>query len=249
MTDDAKRKMEAKVAKLLRLAEHANTPPEEAANASAQASAIMEKYALDELMVARLAGQSVVDKLHKKFYEYKGVYNFADAFLVSQLARVCNLKAIQSKLGGSHIKMTVLGFESDFTRFDVLLTSALLQRSTATNKYISGLGSRWDLQTASQKYNAKRSFMVGFANGFADKVAEASRHVINEVKAERGSGAELMLVERRDQVQKFVAQEFPRLRAGRGVKITGSHGAGVQAGRNANIGGTGLGGTRRAIGG
>jgi hypothetical protein len=246
--DEAKRKMEAKVAKLYRLAEHPNTPPEEAANASAQAAAIMEKYALDELLVAKAAGQTTSDVLVKKSYNYKGVYNYADAMLVWRLAEACGLKAIRSNMGGNRIQMNVVGFEGDFGRFEVLLTSAMLQRVNATNAYIRSLGGRWDYQTASQKYNTKRSYMVGYAEGLAQKVIAAHNQVVQEVKVERGSGAELVLVERKDQVEKFYAKVFPGAGTARGVKITGSYSQGRADGRSANIGGTGLGGTRRAIG-
>lgn len=247
MTDDDQKRMAERVAKLLRTAEHPNTPPAEAEAAAAKAAAIMEKYAIDELLVAKARGAVLTDVLVRKEFNYKGVYFYADVALTSFLAEAMGLRAIYSKLGGSHVKVNVLGFERDYDRFKVLLTTAMLQRSNATNTYIR-THPMWDLQTASQKYNTKRSFMVGFANGLAEKVKAASQQVHQEVVREHGSGAELVLVDRKDQVNKFFASEYPRTGTGRGVKITGSYGAGVKAGQSMNIGGTGLGGQRKALG-
>jgi hypothetical protein len=247
MTEDAQKKMAAKVAKLLRLAEHPNTGQAERENATAQAAALMEKYMLDELMVARETGQVVPDKLIRKSYRYKGVYTAADAQLVWKLSSALGMKAIRTKLGSSEIIMNVMGFEKDFERFDTLLASAMLQRAAATTMHISGIGERWGWYTASEKYNIKRSFGIGFADGLGEKVREASHQVQQDVVRERGSGAELMLVDRRKQVDTYYKSLYPGAGKAKPVKTVSSYHAGHRAGRSADVGGTRIGGSRTAL--
>lgn len=244
----AQKKMAAKVAKLLRLAEHPNTPEHERLSASASAAALMEKFAIDEFLVSQAGGEQVQDELIKKAYYYDGVYNVVNTQLVWRLAEAMGLKSIRTKLGGSKVRMDVVGWKRDFERYDTLLASGLIQLAAATNVYIAGLQGRgWQYLSASEKYNAKRSFGMGFANGFGEKVAESHRRVETEAVAEHGASTELVLVDRKKQVEVHYARLFPGARTGRSLKITGSYSAGQAAGRAAGGTNTSLGGSRRAI--
>lgn len=246
MTEDKQKKLAQTIAKLRALAEHPNTPDGERQNATAQISSLMEKYAIDELMVEAAMGNTVPDRIIKKEYPFKGVYFYADSVLVQGIAKAIGLKAIMSKSSNTAGVNYVVGFERDFQRFDVLYTSALLQRDRALNRYLTQQSAVWHRLTASEKYNARRSFMVGFASGLADKLEAASKKVHEEVVRERGSGAELVLVERKALVEKQFQQEFGRTTQAR-IKLVGSHTAGQRAGQAADIGGTGIGGSRGAL--
>lgn len=240
MNDD---KVARRIAKLLRLAEHPNTPEGERQNATAQAAALMERYAITELMIARASGQPVTETPTKREYAYDGIYSFADASLHWNVSCAMGVKSIRVKLGGSKIKMYVVGFPSDLQRYDVIITSLLLQRSAALSLYLVEQRTVWSLMSPSEKYNAKRSFAVGFGVGAAEKI----KLTVQRVHREAGSGAEIVLADRSQVVASHFQSLFPRAKKATRVVLTGSYERGKVAGSSADVGGARIGGSRPAL--
>lgn len=228
-------KMAAKIKALLDLAEHPNTPKHERLAASEKAAELMEKYAIDELMARGDHGKA--DKVVKREYHEGGSYWLAERDMYNRLAESLGMKCVYvqpSPYGKVDLKLYVYGFEADFTKFETLLASMHLQCAAAWKQFRKGL----DIPNDTVFVNTKRSFMMGYAVGFGNKVAAGRNHAVHEA----GTGAELVLVDRSKRVADFMKEQHPRLKQATSLKINGAYHHGRTAGSQASTGDTPLGG-------
>lgn len=234
MSDD---RMAAKVAKLLRLAEHPNTPEAERLNASAQAAALMEKFAIDEIMLARTkSGQEPpTEKIVQVQIRTMGTYMRADTNLAHLLSQAMGMKSIYSQLHQTSAIIYVIGFESDQDRFRMFFDSCKVQRQAALAQYIDRIDA-WPLLSGAEKSKTRRSFLLGYGRGFCERLAEVHRKVEQEAAADHGTGTALVLADRKGLVQAQYNQLHPKVKQTRGLSVNGSYGSGVDAGRRGDVG-------------
>jgi len=234
-----------RIVKLLAKAERTDNV-EEAEMFFAKAAALQAKHAIDEIMINAATGKNA-DDIEKKTYTFKGSYAPAHVLTVHVLAQQLNSRAIQTKLGGSNVLVNVHGFRSDLERLDILFTSLLIQGTRALKTFIKN-HEYYGSCTAAEKYQMRKSFLIGFGEGAADQLAEANRAAEKEQET-KTPGVGLVLVDRKAQVNQAVEQSYGRLSHSRGTKRNYSGLAGGRAaGRQADMGRKQVGGTKKALG-
>jgi len=234
-----------RIIKLLSKAERTDNPAEAEAF-FAKAAALQAAHAIDEIMLNAAAGKHV-DDIEKKTYLFKGSYAPANVWMVHVLAQQLNSRVIQTKLGGSEVRCNVHGFRSDLERLDLLFTSLLIQGTRAMKTFIKN-HEYYGSCTAAEKYQMRKSFLMGFGEGAADQLAEANRAAEKEQET-KTPGVGLVLVDRKAQVNTAVEQSYGRLSSSRGTKRDYSGLAGGRAaGRQADMGRKQVGGTKKALG-
>jgi hypothetical protein len=232
-----------RIQKLLRLAEHPNTPPPEAELASRQAEKLMLKLGIDEAMLR--AGMGEDEKPEGIVIKYTAP--FPKTFikprhhLAASIAKGMRLKAW---ISGSTV--AVMGFESDVERALGLIPSLVIQADNAMASWWKGYEYRTSL-TAAEAKRAKRQFLYGFASTVSMRLTELYKENIEESVDSKSTA--LVLRNRDKQLDdEFTERIAGSLRSGRGVKGSFHGGAaGREAGSRANLGGTALGGSPRGV--
>lgn len=231
-----------KIQKLLRKAEGTGTE-EEAAAFFAKAEELMTKYAIDDAML-QASGKMEREEVSTKHVKIASTYFDPDRMLISGIGRAHNVKLLQNKQG----KYVVLvGFPSDIENTIMLynllqVQAARFAREAMRNEPESRYG------TAMDQYVWRRSFREGFASRVAERLKEQKERTTEEaVKAQTGSGMELVLVDRKKQVDQFFSAMGKGKVRGGNTRYNGSAGAaGRRAGNRADISNKRVGG-RKAI--
>lgn len=233
----------AQVRALLNLAEHPGTPENERLAASEKASELMEKYAIDELMARADHGKQ--DNIEMRTYVRTGIYWQAEKENVCRLATALGMQSVYlqpKSYGKQQVTVKVYGFAADFDKFEALLTSMTLQLAEAWKLYRKSFDYEqtydWLNGTDMYRFKTRRSFMIGYGLGFANRV-EAGR---NTAVSTAGTGAELVLVDRAARVQSHLEQEHPNVKKARGMELNGAFHQGRAAGASARTNEDALGG-------
>jgi hypothetical protein len=223
-----------RVRKLLAVAEHPNTPPEEADTAARAAERLIAKYAIDDALLE--AAAQTKTQPESRTVVVHPPYASAKTSLVGAVASAHDVRAINVRSTGGPPHVILIGFPADLQVVDLLYTSLLLQATTSVRR-----------QTASG-----RAFRRAFLIGFAAEVGERLRATRNEAVAESGGASTALAVRNRQlDVDAAVRARFPHLRMTRTtISDRGGLIAGRQSGANANLGSDGaqIGGMRNAIG-
>jgi hypothetical protein len=249
MTEEqVQEKMIDRVQKLLRKAE--STTPEEAEALMQKAEQLMAQHAISEAMLAE--GGKLDDEIIMRRIDMKGSYHLGLSALGFAVGRGYGFRLMQSKRSNA-TGVIWIGWKRDVDKAEVILTSLLIQQERAAREYMKRTGEGFEFMTAFEKFNAKRSFMVGFADGVEEKLIAARNVAKKDYAKETGttsSSMELVLVSRSEQLDKYY-DKIPKgkARASRTSYDGSAAGQGRVAGRNADTGGTGVGGgTRGSIG-
>lgn len=245
-----------KVRKLLAMAEGGKTQ-EERDSFMAKANELMIKWGIED---AHLAAGKPADptKISYKSFAPTGPSTYAHEFVVLGIgiADALGAKGIITQgyraTERSYAKtesLGIIGFDEDVERILILWQSLQLQCMNASKQAVDGLGKyTWSSMTGMEKYNFRRSFIVGFARVIKQRLRDLYEEVVVAETA-RVAGTDLVLVDRRDQISKWADENLALKDTASRRYGYGGVGAGAAAGRKANIGQTGLGAsTQRAIG-
>ena len=232
------------IRKLLAKAEKAATP-EEASAYNAKAAQMMARHGVDEAMLATGVKQ---DALGERRIALADPYSQEKAQLAGLIGRALGCRAVRHPgYGrGQIIAVTIFGYESDLQRTEVLFTSLLLQ---ATRDVVHQRPSAWAGESTAA---FRRTWLTGFAAEIYRRLTAAERAAADQHDAAAPAGgpsAALVLADRRSVVKKAFEERFTNLQKGRNRRLSGSgYGAGVAAGRRADVGGPRLGGARGQLG-
>jgi hypothetical protein len=245
-----------KVLKLLAKAE--STTPEEAETLVAKATDLMIRAEIDQAMLAQATGKRI-DEIIEKRVTFTGVYSQAQRDLFFSIGDALGFKALQLNMGGTKKRGTWIGFKHDIEQAEVLLTSLLIQQEREVQRFLKNQPpSEW--MTGFDRFAYKRSHMIGFADGVRSRLRETRRASVDAVQKERNTAADvltestsvaLVLRTKDEQVKDWYDVRYGKLKSARGGPIAGNgsaHRAGSQAGRNADVGSTRVGGARKALG-
>jgi hypothetical protein len=250
MTEDT---MIDKITKLLAKAERAGTP-EEAEAFAAKATDLMMKHSIDEAMVANRKPGSSTKVAQLKIPVY-GSYWQAHREIAFGVARAFDCKLLQGTTpyaGKQKGYALVVGFEDDLKLIEQLYASLLIQcqRGLDAFKRSGNLPSHY---TPMEKFTARRSFIFGFAD-------EVTRRLVEQRENAKASAQEtntgdtsvaLVLANRKDAVDQYFAEAFPRTGKARGGSLN-VNGSGLRAGRvagsQADIGNRRVQGSNKALG-
>lgn len=256
MTEDHDAQL-AKIQALLAKAE-STTFPEEAKALTAKAFSLMQKWSIDEAMLAH--GRKVTTegpdstRIEVPYSPFKG----PKQDLLVGLARLCDCRPIltsmripnrrddiaSGKYKGKyrHIgHIDIIGFPQDRRFCEMLYTSLLLQ---AEVEFLSP-----EVQEQMADECSHPGHRTKWRNTFQDGFNSEVLHRIRKAKTATRSDAEkvtpgtgLVLASKQDQVNNKVAEIFPKLHkaagSNRGFAAGSAYQAGTEAGRRADVGGT-----------
>jgi hypothetical protein len=233
-----------KILKLLAKAE--STTAEEAEALLEKAAALQAKYSIDQAML-RMAGKTGGVGVIEKVLTVKGGY----AYALQQLAlRIGGGKGFKCLIGGRGNYKVVywIGHADDVADAEVLYTSLLIQQERAAREAMKSFKEDpWsNVTVGSQRYQFKRSFMVGFADGVGEILVRAKKEATKQAEEQHGSDSvALVLVDRKDEIDHFYQDKYAgRVKSHRDRNRVGhGYSGGREAGLNADVGG------RAAVGG
>ncbi|WP_181871298.1 DUF2786 domain-containing protein [Sphaerisporangium album] len=225
--DPASTKILERVRRLLDLAEHPGTGEEEAAVASAHAAALMLRYGLDASAVRRgsTGRAETIDGIEFEVSN-RGGHARERCWALHLVCEALGCKGAQRWTGvkgrgiraATRVTMTVIGPEAVLDGLRVLLPSLTLQMENQVRPALRRFALT-ALETVTDKdrrarasADFRRAFYVGFGTGVSAKLRERVAEVAGEV---RGSGAELVLLDRAALVREEFDRRFPGLRPAR----------------------------------
>lgn len=212
-----------KVRALLTQAEDPAATAEEAEAFSRKAEELIAKYAIDLALLEsqpERKGKPVTVR-----WEMPEGYTKAKVSLLTGIGMTHNVRVIQSNRPDGR-RLILVGFESDLALVELLYTSLLVQGNHA-------------LMQASR---SDRSFRTSFWYGFAYRVYERMDEMRSRAEYEatkESTSTELVLLSRKDEVDRAVEDEFPRLRKGANGRVGSPEGfgSGQAAADRADLGG------------
>ncbi|MFC4945845.1 DUF2786 domain-containing protein [Pseudonocardia sp. GCM10023141] len=235
-----------RIRKLLTKAERAATP-DEASAYNAKAAELMAKHGVDAVMLAATAPNGTRDVISSRDIPLTDPYTAEKASLMHGISRAMGCRAI-SIVGpgrGHTYGVTVIGFESDLPRVELLYTSLLLQ---ATKAVVQQRPPAWSGESVAA---FRRTWLLGFSTMVSTRLAAAFRSATqaHDAGSTGGPSATLVLADRRTRVDRAVEDRFTNLSKGSPRRLSGSgYVAGAEAGRRADIGNTALKRSRPELG-
>lgn len=109
----------------------------------------------------------------------------------------------------------LMGHEADIRRVELLYTSLLLQQATA----LKNVEIPWHT-TSPAAY--RRSWLAGYAAAIRSRMAEATRDAVKDTEEATGRSTELVLADRRAEVDEAFKEAFPDAQLGRPRSLNGS---------------------------
>lgn len=225
-----------KINKLMAKAERTEFP-EEAELFLAKAQELMTEYSIDEAML-RVSKPTVTEEIAELKLVYTGGMRKALYMLGHRLAEYNGCRAFFTDKRGAkprNITVTVIGFPKDLERIELLDTSLKLQCAVALKRFVKeNVDPSWH---RGYKRNEKREFVIGFVEGVAVKLKLAEEKAVKEAAEEKGTGVELAIRSRKDQVDDWTDTAYPNLRSIRSRMQRGSVTAkakGIEKGMKAN---------------
>lgn len=221
----------AKIRALLDKAEStASEFPAEAEALTAKAIEMMERYRIDEAMIADAAPLQDRGKIiETQFNVGSGPYVNARVDLANSIARQHSVKLLQST-GYKGKTVYLIGYETDVALTEMLYTSLLVQATRAmSSPEVKASKPGYEHGTA---FN--RSFLLAFANRIGRRLQESNTSAASNITASATSGRSvaLVLADRSKDVEDDVLRRYGRLRTAR--PTTGSSSSeGWSAGRDA----------------
>jgi hypothetical protein len=233
--------MQAKIEKLLAKAERTDNP-HEAEAFSRKAEALMVQWGIDEAMLAATRTTAQAEEIVEEKIVFTGRYAKPLAIFGSYIATgLGNVRLLQGPTYSPDAKQAhalyLIGFRSDVTRAQMLITSLHLQMTTAQRAWwkadMAGLG-----LTQAEGVRARRQFMFAFATTVELRLRELNRAAEADTQAHTTTSVSLVLASRSDMVNDYVGEKYPNLRTTRSSMKGSRYGsaAGREAGRSANLG-------------
>lgn len=227
---------------LLDRAAHENTPQAEAEAATAKAMELMAEYGISEAMVDAAGPRK--DQITTRVFQLQQPYTYEKGCLVGWLAEALRCQTTWRHYGSVITSVTVMGFESDVERVDLLYTSLLLQ---ATRGVMQAEKPWYEDNTT----RFRKNWLTGFAQVVASRVRAIEADAVRAHDATGSGSAELVLADRAALVKRAFAEQNPKLKSAKSRRRGGvGLDEGQAAGRSADIGQSRVGaGQGRAIAG
>ncbi|MFJ2618506.1 DUF2786 domain-containing protein [Glutamicibacter sp. NPDC087344] len=230
-------RLKERISLLLNKAEN-TTYPHEAQAFQEHAERLMVRYGIGRAELDAQGAQQgkKTEAIIEERFEMRGVYRLGQRDGLSHVGRAFRTVTIlQTNLSNS-CRLYIIGHESDVATVKTLFTSLVIQASIAMTHWWDSEGKfqPW-LVSDSEKQIERREFQRSFYSQVAARIDGLYR----EESTHSGTGTELVLVDRKHQVDEFVSVQYPFLRASRNRAARGSMGAvlaGQAAGRHADLG-------------
>ncbi|MGW4462323.1 DUF2786 domain-containing protein [Micromonospora sp. NPDC004704] len=221
-----------KVRKLLAMAEDPACTEAEAAAFMAKATDLIARYGVDRALLA--ARDPATDPVGDRVVELLAPYALDKAGLLAAVAGALRCRSVRRR-AGSGFEMHLFGFASDLERVELLFTSLLVQAA-------HGLAGT-PVPPGDQPAAFRRSWLAGFAWSVSERLraAEAAAAADPSGEGVGETSMALVLADRSTRVERRLAEVYPRLRTASARRLAGGGaGQGAEAGRRADLGGTGV---------
>lgn len=229
----------SKVRALLAKAE-STTYPEEAEALTAKAAELIAKYGIDQAMLAAAGGRR--DAIDQQRIDVDDPYSNEKATLLGRIARALRCRVVYWGTSRRTAYCTLIGYESDRERVELLYTSLLLQAASQITRVRPPQDpSKWDGPSASQIARYRRSWFIGFAHAVQRRLSAIEEHAAEQAETTGTPGTALVLADRKTQVDRWLGEQYPNLKEGgksKAVLNSDAYFAGVKVGRNADLGQT-----------
>lgn len=229
---------ESKLAMIRKLLDKAASPactPEEAETYEKHAETLLARYGWERAMLPE--SERKAEQITTLAIEVTGPYAIDRRYLLTQIGWSFSCYNRFRKIEGG-FRVTLTGFESDLERVEILFTSLQLQAMSAMRK----AEMPW-YESSRTRFN--KSWLLGFANRVRARLDELKTQVGEEFK---GTGAELVLVDRSKQVETFFKDKNPKMKWHRPTgRASSGLEEGARAADSANLSQTSLGGHKRAL--
>ena len=216
--------------------------PAEADAFLAKVADLVARHSIDEAMLWAETGVEARSLPVERFIVVDAPYAGRKSMLVHGVAAANRCEAIDVGETGL-ARVSVIGFEGDVIRVEVLVTSLLMQMTTAMIP-AERTRSQGDA-TATAAF--RRSFITAYAWRVGDRLSAAADSGGNEAPVPKSAtpvvSTDLVLIERAEVVAEAVKTRYPRLRTHHidgGSSHEGTE-AGTSAGNRAELAGTSLG--------
>lgn len=212
---------------LLRKAESTDYEAERQAYSEA-AEKLMLKHNIDMAVIEAESGEE--DDVVKITFAFSGVYATEDMYLVAAAVQAIGARVYYAQVGKQYL-VTVLEFTSQAALTRMLLESLRTQAHHAMKVWWKGIRDQYAVAGASesQKLRARKSFLAGFRNEVALRLARVKA----EAEAEAAEAGALVLAREARLDDAMPATQTRRSRH-RDLDRNGLH-AGTAAGREANL--------------
>jgi hypothetical protein len=195
-------KLLAKVRALLAKAE-STTFPEEADALTTKAMQLMASYGITDAMLAAQGKAS--DPLGERRITITDPYSMEKAQLLASIAEALGCRSLVYMAGARRVDSCLLaGHKTTRERAELLFTSLLLQATARVQRIIMVADSSITV--------ARRSWWAGFSFSVQTRLTHAEQDAAADYDAEHSSsGAELVLVSRRDEVSRWFDRQHGEL--------------------------------------
>lgn len=221
------------ITKLLAKAE--STTPEEAEALTEHAERLMVKYGIEQARLDAKRGENgqTREEIVQERMPFTGSYARDLRELGAGVAfALGTLRPMYADASNGGI-LYLVGFASDVRQAMILIKSLEVQAMIAMRTWWRGQRELYRHHPESVKRRARSGFVRGFGIGATERIRDSRRVIVDE----SGSGTELVLASRKDQVDAFF-DDIPtkRARTRQGADV-GAFVQGRQLGREANTGG------------
>jgi hypothetical protein len=236
--------MLSKIRGLLAQAEHPATSKVESETFMAAATRLMAKYGVERAMLGALHPET--DRVGDRVVVVPGPYAMGKMHLLYSIAGALGVQGVKlrPKAAGTQ-ELHLFGMESDMERVDMLFTSLLLQ---CVRFMEQDARDNWAAQANPKVW--KRDYIEGFRGRVSDRLKEAEERARRQAEADRTSGPSVALVvqTRAERAQAALRAKYPNTTNAKSRRQVGTgYIHGTRAGNRADLGGSRVGGGRRAL--
>lgn len=230
-------RLKERITLLLNKAENTDYP-HEAQTFQEHAERLMVRYGIGKAELAAADSQQGKKKepIIEARFDLHGSYRLGQRDGLSAVGMAFPTVTMLQTNYSKSCRLYVIGHESDVNTVMTLFHSLTIQATAAMTDWWRSEGR---VLTAYYTDSEKRIERREFQRSFFLQVATRIKSLYQEETEQNGSGTELVLVSRKQQVNEFVGEQYPFLRRSRNRAATGSQYAalaGRAAGMNANLG-------------
>lgn len=231
----------ARIRALLAKAE-STTFPEEAETYTNKAMTLMVQYGIDDAMLA--ASGEKKEEIITRVVEIRNPYSKNKIQLLYSVAQSqsCMSIAHPDRSGKSYSRSTVVGYESDVDRVELLFTSLLLQASGQLTR----VRPDWRDDTSTTVY--RKAWFFGFVDEISKRLDAIREHATQQSESAR-PGTALVLADRDSIVKARFNEMFPRTRDIGSTRLVNAaaYRQGKNAAQNADLNQTRFNGSKTAL--